>query len=80
MEGDSSDVVGVALECHQRIWVTRLGVKQLDIVVAGDGEELLVRGDAKPVDLRVRVLDGAGTNARQDLPEAAVTELRLARV
>ena len=80
MEGDSSDVVGVALECHQRIWVTRLGVKQLDIVVAGDGEELLVGGDAKPVDLRVRVLDGAGTNARQGLPEAAVTELRLARV
>lgn len=80
MEGDSSDVVGVALECHQRIRVTRLGVKQLDIVVAGDGEEFLVGGDAEPVDLRVRVLDGAGTNARQGLPEAVVTELRLASV
>lgn len=78
VECDSSDITGVTLESHQGIGVARLGVKQLDIVVTRNGEVLLVRGDAESIDLRVRVLNSAGANARQGLPEAILTELELA--
>jgi hypothetical protein len=80
VECDSGDITGVALKSHQWVRVARLGVKQLDIVVTRNGEILLVGGDAESIDLRIRVLDGAGANARQGLPEAVLIELGLAPV
>lgn len=70
VEGNSGDVVGVALESHDRIGVGRLDVKELDIVVASSSEEAFVRGDTQAIDLGVRVLDGTGADARERLPKA----------
>lgn len=69
VEGDPGDVAGVALEGEQGVRVGGLDVEELDRVVAGGGEEALVGRYAQPVDLRVRVLDGAGADARESLPE-----------
>lgn len=69
VEGDAGDVARVALECEQGVRVGRLDVEELDRVVAGGGEEALVGRDAQAVDLRVRVLDRAGADARESLPE-----------
>ena len=57
VKSDASNVAGVALEGQQRVGVRRLDIEQLHGVVAGGGEEPLVRRDAQPVHLRVRVLD-----------------------
>lgn len=69
VEGDASDVARVALEGEQGVRVGRLDVEELDRVVAGGGEEALVGRDAQAVDLGVRVLDRAGADARESLPE-----------
>lgn len=39
-------------------------------MMAGSGEELLVRRDRKTIDLRIRVLNRARADARQSLPES----------
>jgi hypothetical protein len=80
VECDSGDVASVALKSHERVRVARLGVKQLDIVVTRNGEVLLVGGNAESIDLRVRVLNGAGADARESFPEAVLIKLGLAAV
>jgi hypothetical protein len=80
VECDSGDVSGMALKSHQWVRVARLGVKQLDIVMARNGEILLVGGDAESIDLRVRVLNGAGADARESFPEAVLIKRVLAAV
>lgn len=42
VECDTSDVVGVTLEGHNRIGIRRLDVIEFDIVMAGGGEEAFV--------------------------------------
>lgn len=69
VEGDAGDVARVALESEQRVRIGRLDVEELDGVVAGGGQEALIGRDAQAVDLRVRVLDRAGADARESLPE-----------
>lgn len=80
VECDSGDVTGVTLKSHQWVRVARLGVKQLDIVVARNGEIFLVGGDAESIDLRVWVLNCAGADARESFPEAVLIELGLVAV
>jgi hypothetical protein len=70
VEGDAGDVARVTLKGEERVGVGRLDVVELDGVVAGGGEEALVRGDAEAIDLRVWVLNGARTDARESFPEA----------
>lgn len=71
VEGDAGDVARVALKGQQRVRVGGLDVVELDGVVAGGREEALVGGDAEAVDLGVRVLDRAGADAGEGLPEPA---------
>lgn len=73
VERDARDVARVALKGEEGVRVGRLDVEELDRVVAGGREEALVGRDAQAVDLRVRVLDGAGTDARESLPEPVAT-------
>lgn len=73
MEGDARDVAGVALKDEQWRRVGRPDVEELDVVVARGGEEALVGRDAEAVDLRVRVLDGAGADAGEGFPEPVDT-------
>lgn len=68
---DASDIVGVTLKCDDGIGVGRFDIKKLDIVVTSRGQETLVRGNAKTIDLRVGVLNGTRANAGERLPEAA---------
>ena len=70
MEGHAGDVSRVALKGEHGIGVRRLDVVELDGVVAGGGEVALVGRDAKAVDLRFWVLDRAGADAREGLPES----------
>lgn len=72
VEGDARDVACVALEGQQGVRVGRLDVKELDRVVARGREEALVGRDAQAVDLRVGVLDRAGADAGEGLPEPIV--------
>lgn len=72
MESDTRDVAGVALEGEEGIWVRRLDVEEFDGVVPGGGEEALIRGDAEPIDLGVRVLYRARTYSRECFPESMV--------
>lgn len=69
VEGHTRDVPRVALESQQRVRVRGLDVEQLHRVVARRRQEPLVRRDAQPVHLRVRVLDRPGAYPRQGLPE-----------
>lgn len=71
VEGDAGDVARVALKRQQRARVGRLDVVELDGLVAGGGEVALVGRDAQAVDLRVGVLDRAGADAGERLPEPA---------
>lgn len=70
VEGNSSDIVGVTVEGHHRVGVGGFDIIQLDIVMTGGGQVALVRGDAKTVDLGVRVLDSTRADTGQGLPEA----------
>lgn len=63
VEGHAGDVVGVAFECEDRVWICGFDVVELDVGVGGGGEEALVGGDAEAVDLRVGVLDCARADA-----------------
>ena len=63
VEGNAGDVVGVAFECEDRVGVCGFDVVELDVGVGGGSEETLIGGDAKPVDLRVGVLNCAGADA-----------------
>lgn len=69
VEGDARDVARVALKGQQGVGVGRLDVEELDRVVARGREEALVGRDAQAVDLRVGVLDRAGADAGEGLPE-----------
>ena len=51
MEGDARDVAGVAFEDMEGGRVRGADVVELDVVVAGGGEEAFVGGDAEAVDL-----------------------------
>jgi len=70
VEGYARDVARVALEDEQRVRVGGFDIEELDRVVAGRGEEALVRRYAQAVHLRVGVLYGARADARERLPEA----------
>jgi hypothetical protein len=72
MECDTGDVAGVALKGEKRIRVGRLDIIQFDSMMAGGGEESLVRRDAEAIDLRVGVLDSAGADTRQGFPETVL--------
>lgn len=71
MECDTGDVVGMTLKCDDGIRIGRFDIKKLDIVVTSSGQEPLVRGNAKTIDLRVGVLNGTRANAGERLPKAA---------
>jgi hypothetical protein len=51
MEGDARYVARMALEAEQRIGVRGFDVIEFDGVVAGGGEESLVRRDTEAIDL-----------------------------
>lgn len=51
VEGDAGDVVGVAFEGDNWVWVRRFDVVEFDVVAASCGEVFLVGGDAQAVDL-----------------------------
>jgi hypothetical protein len=51
MECNTSDVVRVTFEGDHGIGISRLDVKELDIIVASSSEESFVRSDAKAIDL-----------------------------
>jgi hypothetical protein len=70
VEGHARDVARVALKLQHGVRVRRLDVVELHRVVARGGEVALIRRDAEAVDLRLGVLDGAGADARESLPEA----------
>lgn len=70
VERDAGDVTRMSLEGQKRVRVGGLDVVELDVVVAGGGEEALVGGDAEAVDLGVGVLDRARADAGEGLPEA----------
>jgi hypothetical protein len=57
MKTHSSDVVGVALELEDGIRVRRLDVVEAHCGVTRRRKKPLVRGDAKPIDLRVSMLN-----------------------
>ncbi len=65
----ASDVACMALKNRGGSGVRGTDVEQLDCVVARGGEESLVGGNAQAVDLRVGMLDGAGADSRESLPE-----------
>lgn len=46
VEGDSGDVVGVAIEGHDRVGVAGLDIVELDIGVSGGGEVSFIGCDA----------------------------------
>lgn len=69
MESDARDIIRVTFKGHHRIRVRRFDIEQFDICVTRCCEVALVRRDAKSVNLRVRVLEGARTDAREGLPE-----------
>ena len=70
MESHAGDIARVPLESEKRCGVRGADVVELDIVVAGRGEEPLVRGYAEAVHLGVGVLDCAGADAGEGFPEA----------
>lgn len=59
---NTSDVGRVAGKDHDRLGVCRAHIEELDIVITRCGEIAFVGGDTEAVDLRVRVLDCAGTD------------------
>lgn len=71
VEGHARHVSRVTLEGEHGVGVRRLDVVELNGVVARRGEVALVGGDAEPVDLRFGVLDRAGADTREGLPEPA---------
>lgn len=72
MECNAGDVVGMAFECQDGIWVRGLDIVQLDAVVACGGKKALVRGDTEAVDLGVRMLDCTRAYPGKSLPEPAI--------
>lgn len=73
VECDARDVARVALEGQQGVGIGRFDVEELDGMVAGGREEALVGGDTQAVDLRVGMLDCAGADARESLPEPVLS-------
>lgn len=69
VERDAGHVARVPVKGQDRARVCRADVVELDVVVAGRGEVALIRRDAEPVDLGVRVLDRARADPRQRFPE-----------
>lgn len=67
---NARDVARVAFEREKRVGVCRLDVVEFDCVVACSSEEAFVWGDAEAVDLRVGVLDCAGTDSGESLPKS----------
>ena len=67
---DASNVAGMAFESEKRVRVRGFYVVELDCVVAGGGEETLVRGYAETIYLRVGVLDCSRADAGESFPEA----------
>lgn len=74
MERHPSDIAGVAIECHHRVRVGGLDVVKLHIAMSSCGQIALVGRDAEAVDLRIRVLNSTGANARKCLPKAAFAQ------
>ena len=70
VEYHTRDVPRVTCKDHDGLWIGRSDVEKLDIVVSSCGEVAFIWGDAQAIDLRVRMLYGAGTDARESFPEA----------
>ena len=70
MELHTRNVSGVARESHDRLWIGRLHIEKFYIVIAGCGKKSFIRGDAESIDLRIRMLDCTGADARQSFPES----------
>jgi hypothetical protein len=69
MEGNARDIARMAVEAEQWVGVRRLDVVELDRMVASRSQESLIRRDAQPIDLGVRVLDRTRADSREGLPE-----------
>ena len=70
VKSNPGHIIGVPLKGHQGLRVAGLGIVELHIVVTRDSQVSLVGGDAQPIDLGIRVLDGPGADSRKCLPEA----------
>lgn len=70
MERNTSDVGRVAFEGEHRVWVRGFDLVELDCVVARSSEEAFIGGDAKAIDLRIGVGDGAAADTGEGFPEA----------
>jgi hypothetical protein len=51
VECDSSNVIGMALKGHDRVWIGGLDIVESDDMATRSSEEFLVRGYAKAVHL-----------------------------
>jgi hypothetical protein len=69
MKSHSSDVIGVALELEDGIRVRRLDVVEAHCGVTRRRKKPLVRGDAKPINLRVSMLNCSRADAGKRLPK-----------
>lgn len=71
MESNTRDIPTMTLEGHHGVGVRRLDVEQLDMVTSSCSKETLIGGDTQAVDLRFGMLDVAGADTGEGLPEAA---------
>lgn len=78
VERNAGDVVGMALEGQDWVWVCRFDIVELDAVMTSSCEESLVWRDTETVDLRIRVLDGTRADSRKSLPEPIDGKVRCA--
>lgn len=59
VEGDSGDIVCVAIEGHDRVGVAGLDIVELDIGVSGGGEVTFIGRNTQTIHLRVGMLQSA---------------------
>lgn len=70
MERNSSNIIGMSLKGEKRIRVGGLDIVELDGMMARGSQETLVGRYAQTIDLGVRMLNSAGADSRQGLPES----------
>jgi hypothetical protein len=66
----AGDIGRVAVECEDSVGVGRLDIVELYCMMASGRKVALIGRDAKAVDLRVWVGDGARANAAEGFPKA----------